>query len=239
MPVLPDLEARNRDRAVQHPQAAEVGQGLADVAGQRGDQVGGGEDGRQAQEAGKAQRQAALEAQAADGGVEQLGPRAIDDAGVRLAAVVVQAEGRAGADAGVVGMRQADPVLVIEGLLVEAGVQRGDEAQRQIRGARFQLRAHAGVDGRGFQRHAGRQGAHLREEARQQGDVAGIGHEDAEPPRHGRGVEDRLLRFGGDGAQPLQHAAHGGDHGFHARRGQHALRGAHEERIAQLRAQPR
>lgn len=96
------------------PAVRRGGQGFADVAGQRGDQVGGGEDGRQAQEAGKAQRQAALDAQAADGGVEQLGPRAVDDAGVRLAAVVVQAEERAGADAGVVGMRQADPVLVIQ-----------------------------------------------------------------------------------------------------------------------------
>ena len=133
------------------------------------------------------------------------------------------------------GADQADPVLGKQQLLIEAAAQPGNEADRQVRLADLQSLLGIAVDPRDLQPHPGRHLAQLRQDPRQQGDVAGIAQAEAKQPLGGGGLEGDLPGY--QPAQGFEHLATGGDQGLGLGRGLHAARRAHEQRIAQLLAQ--
>ena len=237
MPILLDGEARDGKGAGQYPQAAQARQGLANLARQGGDQIATGHNRRQTQKTRQFKLDAPADFLRFNGTVHQLVTRAGTDGDVPFALVGLQIpeRWRGVQHAGVLGVGQAYPVLRIQRLLVKTGVQPGQKPQTQVGFATLQGLRQIGVDAAGRQRHVRRQRPHMGQQARQQGDVAGVGHADGEAPlAGGRVVRASALR---QALQAAQHLAHGGHHQFGARCGQHALAGAYKQRVAQQPAQ--
>ncbi len=136
------------------------------------------------------------------------------------------------------GGHQADIALLEQPPLVETGVQVGQPAHGQVHTAARHLvacgrrRVAHGVDG-----HLGRLGLEHLHQARQEDDLADVGHRHAEGPLTARGFEGP--RTGQRLLQRLERRAYRQRQRLRMRRGQHALGAAHEEWVAGGAAQAR
>src|SRR6266851_2341066 len=100
------------------------------MAGQCRDQVRARHDGTKAQEAGQFQHYAPLYLRPGECGFQDLVASAGDDADMSLPFVICTRE--AATKPGVARVGEADPILSVECLLVEARLKRRDQAERQV-----------------------------------------------------------------------------------------------------------
>ncbi|MDT4835177.1 hypothetical protein FQZ97_688330 [compost metagenome] len=140
-----------------------------------------------------------------------------------------------GADARMILRRQADEVLHEQHLLVEARVQLRHEAHGQVDVAVLQPAAAVGGDDLGLDVHARRRVPQVVEQAGQQHHLADVGHADAKAPLRARRLEAAAvaLRL----RQLRQRLAQVRVDALGVRRGLHALRGAGEQAVVEVRAQ--
>jgi len=133
---------------------------------------------------------------------------------------------------------QADIALAEQALLEETGLQPGQQANGQVHPAVGQVvLERGGGAAHRAQAHAGRRLAQVPEQARQEVDLADVGHPHGEGPLAGGGVKvAALLQRAADQTQGL---AHRFAQLLRIGRGLHAARRAHEELVAQQLAQPR
>ena len=120
---------------------------------------------------------------------------------------------------------------------MESGFQPGNVAEGEVGLARFQQVRGAGGDVRDVQPQLRTHAADVGQYARQQRDVARVGHADAKATVRGRGVEYGLVA--GEAPQQRERLARRADQRVGARRGLHAGGRSHEQRVVPLAAQLR
>lgn len=109
---------------------------------------------------------------------------------MRLGAVLAQRQRLA--DPRMARAHEAHEVLRVERLLVEAGLEIRNEADREVGASGCEVRSGLVADVLRFEPDAGRGGPRVREQARQDRDVARIGHRDAEAALRGQRFERRI-----------------------------------------------
>jgi hypothetical protein len=236
MPVLPEVEGWGLDRRLDEAHVGEPRERAADVKGHRGDQVRLGDDSQQAGEVADVDAHVELQAALLQVAFEEM--RATRRAHERMRRSQKVLEREASADKRVAGARDAGEGVAEQTLLEKAALREIREvAQRQVgrtglqrflrRGRLHRYRA---------QRDPRSVPLEMREELRQERDLADVGRDDGERALRRARIEGRWVQD--LGLHHLEHAMHRLRELQRARRGSHTPAGAHEQRIVEQRAQP-
>lgn len=176
VPVLLDREDGDWHRAGMHLESSELRQRLPDVSGQRCNQIGRGQNRTETEKAGQLQRDLSAYTPGVQCRFENSSAGPPWNIDVFL--VFVRLEGERPHYTGVPCVREADPILWKQHLLVDPGFEPRDEPEREVGLAAFQCLRGITVNAKCIEADTRRHRAHVRQHLRQKRDVTRVGHAD-------------------------------------------------------------